>query len=284
MKVLIRFAAKLYPRSWRERYGDEFAALLDDTGPDPRIALNVLTEAVGMQIQRWKTIGLAVILGATALCLASWWVGHTPYITPGTQLVFRQDSNLGGMVGFLALLVTVVTALVSSILRQDGKVRAAKRACWASAGTIGVYLAAVLLVSLLTPRTIVSIGDSYCYDTWCISVQGVNATPKGQNVLYTARLRIFSDANRVSTSRAMDFLYARDDQGRRFPMIQDSSDIPVDVTINPSESVETSAMFLAPANARTLYLNGDYAVMPWVPLYFGSDMSPFHRRTLLRLY
>jgi hypothetical protein len=284
MKLLIRFAAKLYPRSWRERYGAEFDALLDDLGADPRIALNILTEAIGMQVQRWKTIGSAGVLGATALCLTSSWVGQRPYITPGAQLVFHQDSNLGGMVGFLAFLVTVVTALVSSILKQDGRLRAAKRARWASVATVILYLAAVLLVSLLTPRAIISIGDSYCYDIWCIGVQSVNATPQGQNILYTARVRIFSDANRVSTSRAMDFLYARGDQGRRFPLIQDSSVIPADVTINPGESVGTSLMFLAPANVQKLYLTGDYAVMPWVPLYFGSDRSPFHRRTLLRLH
>ncbi len=284
MKLLIRFAARLYPRSWRERYGAEFDALLDDLGANPRIALNVLTAAINMQVLRLKKIASAVLLGAAALCLASWQVGQRPYITPGTQLVFRQDSNLGGVVGFLVFLVTIVGGLVSSILRQDGKICAAKRARWFSAGTIIVYLAAVSLVSLLTPRTIVSIGDSYCYDIWCIGVQGVNATPQGQNILYTARVRIFSDADRVSTSRAMDFLYARDDRGRRFPLIRDPSVIPADVTINPSESVETSLMFLAPASVRKLYLTGDYAVMPWVPLYFGSDLSPFHRRTLLRLH
>ena len=59
MKLLIRCAAKLYPRSWRERYGAEFDALLDDIGSDPRIALDVLTEALGMQVQRCKTIGSA---------------------------------------------------------------------------------------------------------------------------------------------------------------------------------------------------------------------------------
>jgi hypothetical protein len=257
MKLLIRFAAKLYPRSWRERYGAEFDALLDDIGADQRVALNVLAEAIGMQVQRWKTIGSAGLLGAAALCLASWQVGQRPHIIPGTQLIFRQDSTLGGMTGFLVFLITVVGALVSSILRQDGRIRAAKHARWASAGTVIVYLSAVLLVSLLTPRTIVSIGDSYCYDIWCIGVQEVNATPQGQNILYTARVRIFSDANRVSTSRAMDFLYARDDQGRRFLLTQDSSAIPVDVTIQPSESVETSLMFLAPASVRKLYLTGD---------------------------
>ena len=283
MRLVIRFAAKLYPRSWRERYGAEFDALLDDIGADPRIVLDVLTEAVGMQVRRYSAIGSAGLLGATALGLTSWWVGQRPYTTPGTQLVFHQDSNSGAMVGFLVFLVTIVGGLVSSILRQDGKIRAAKRVRWFSAGTIVVYLAVVLLVSLLTPRKIVSIGDSYCYDIWCIGVKGVTATPEGQNVLYTARVRLFSDAARVSASRPRDFLYARDDQGRRFLLIQDSSFIPVDVTISPSESVETSLRFLAPAGVRKLYLTGDYAVMPWVPLYLGSDMSPFRRRTLLRV-
>jgi hypothetical protein len=78
MKLLIRFAAKLYPRSWRERYGAEFDALLDDIGANPRIALNVLTEAIDMQVQRSKTIGSAGLLGAAALCVTSLWVGQRP--------------------------------------------------------------------------------------------------------------------------------------------------------------------------------------------------------------
>jgi hypothetical protein len=68
------------------------------------------------------------------------------------------------------------------------------------------------------------------------------------------------------------------------PLIQGSSVIPAYVTISPGESVERSLQFLVPAKVRKLYLTGDYAVMPWVPLYFGSDMTPFRRRTLLRLH
>jgi hypothetical protein len=119
-----------------------------------------------MQVLRSKKIASAGLLGAAALCLASWQVGRSPHITPGAQLVFRQDSNLGALVGFLVFLVAIVGGLVSSILRQDGRICAAKRARWVSAGTIIVYLAAVSVVSLLTPSTIVSIGDSYCSDIW----------------------------------------------------------------------------------------------------------------------
>jgi len=32
MKYLIRLPVKMYPAPWRERYGTEFAALLDDAG------------------------------------------------------------------------------------------------------------------------------------------------------------------------------------------------------------------------------------------------------------
>ena len=153
----------------------------------------------------------------------------------------------------------------------------------ASAGALAVYFAAVVLVSLLTPRTIVSIGDGYCYDLWCIGVQRVDATPQGQNILYTAEVRIFSDANRVP-AHEKNFLYVVDEQGRRFPLFHDSSSVPVDdITVKPGESVSTSLSFLAPANARKLYLTGERLEMPWVYLYFGSAVSPFHRRTLLRV-
>jgi hypothetical protein len=78
MKSFILFAAKLYPRAWRERYGAEFEALLDDTGTDPRIAFNVLTEGLGMQVQSWKGVAPAVLLGTAALSLATCWAGQKP--------------------------------------------------------------------------------------------------------------------------------------------------------------------------------------------------------------
>ena len=237
-----------------------------------------------MQVQSWKRIVPAVVLGMAALYLAICWVGQKPYTSPGAQLIFHQDSTLGATVGFMVFLAAGAGGLISSMLKQDGKSHAAKHARWASFGIVIAYLAAILLVSLFTPRLIVNIGDGYCYDTWCIGVQRVNATLEGQNILYTAEVRIFSDANRVPTSRGKDFLYARDEHGRRFPLVRDSSLIPADVTLNPGQSVRTSLNFLAPANARNLYLTSEYAVMPWVALYFGSDIAPFHRRTLLRVH
>lgn len=36
---------RLYPRAWRDRYGDEFVALLEKEGTGPRVVLNVLAGA-----------------------------------------------------------------------------------------------------------------------------------------------------------------------------------------------------------------------------------------------
>ena len=288
MQRLSRIFAKLYPRSWRERYGAEFEALLDDAhvgdiAADARIAGDVFTGAMLMRVQRWKRFGAAALLGAVALAVASWWAGRAAYISPGTHITLYMDSNPGALLGLLIMLVVVLGVLLSMVLLLCGRWRAAAGIGRASACAFAIYLAAVVVISLLTPRTIVSIGDGYCYDIWCVGVQQVNATPQGQNVVYTVNLRIFSDANHVQTRREKDSLYVLDERGRRFPLAQDASVIPLDVSVNPGESLNTSVTFLAPANARMLYLTADYSVTPWVPLYLGSDISPFHRRTLLRL-
>jgi uncharacterized protein involved in exopolysaccharide biosynthesis len=69
---LIHFIARLYPRFWRDRYGAEFAALLEDVRPDGRTAANVLAGALAMKIRTWKSwrilaasamFGAAVIAG-----------------------------------------------------------------------------------------------------------------------------------------------------------------------------------------------------------------------------
>ncbi len=147
-------------------------------------------------------------------------------------------------------------------------------------------MGAVVLVSLLTPRTIVNIGDSYCWDLWCLGIQNVNATPQGQNILYTAEVSLFSDADTVQlevTDQPKRFFYLMDEQDRRFPILTYSSLGAADVALKPGESLKSSLTFLAPASARKLYLADDLKWPPWVCLYFGSDLNPFHRRTLLRV-
>jgi hypothetical protein len=278
MNRLIRLAAKLYPAPWRDRYGPEFEALLDDAGITGRIAFDVLAGAIHMQMQRWWKVGTAAMLAILAVFAASWWVGRRPYITPGTHQIFRMDTTPGALLEFLVIMVLLIVALmIAARVPRAGRV---------FVGIAASYLAAIVLVSLLTPKTIVTIGDSYCWDLWCLGIQNVNATPQGPNVLYTAEVALSTDSTNVQTLRAdpnaKQFLYVTDEQGRRFPILS-TSFTPTDITVQPGESVKSSLTFLAPANERGLYLAGDVTAPPWVSLYFGSDLNPFHRRTLLRV-
>ncbi len=236
---------------------------------------------------KWKKIALATFLALALIGPAWWWAGQRPYLTPGNHQIFRQDSNLGGLAGFfvfIAAAITALNALFQAVNRKDNEAARAGRVCVL---IIGPYLAALALVSLLTPRTVVSIGDSYCYDLWCLGVNHINAIPESQNILYTADVSISVDStnpHQLPAEQATHFLYVLDDQGRSYPLLREASFIGAAVTVHPGESVKSSFAFRAPRNARELYLMAnDGGYPPWVYMYFGSDISLFHRRTLVRI-
>jgi hypothetical protein len=228
-----------------------------------------------MQVRSRRIISAVALAGTTLLAWAAWYAGQHTYISPGTHTVLHQDSSFGGVLGFLVCVAAVIGMVSACVLAMCGK-SAAKRTFRTAAAAFSLYVAAVIAVSVATPRTIVSIGDSYCYDLWCIGIQQVNAASQSPGTLYTADVRLFSDAHRVNTSAQPESLYLLDEQGRRYPVQAEA------MILRPGESVKSSIRFIAPP-ARKLYLTRDYPVMPWVPLYFGSDISPFHRRTLLRV-
>ena len=70
MRRWIVLLAKCYPRTWRERYGVEFDALMEDVEPDWREFADVLGGAVKLQMQSetayLKLIGATAVLGVIA--------------------------------------------------------------------------------------------------------------------------------------------------------------------------------------------------------------------------
>jgi hypothetical protein len=51
MNRVARWIARLYPPVWRERYGDEFAALLEESGVTWRTAIDVAESALMMRVR-----------------------------------------------------------------------------------------------------------------------------------------------------------------------------------------------------------------------------------------
>jgi hypothetical protein len=241
-----------------------------------------------MPTRQWMKIGLVTFLAVAATGAASWWAGQQPRLTQGNHQVFHEESNAAALSGFLVFIAAAMPGLAALLGIHDRKFHAAARAGRVCAVIVVPYLAALALVSLLTPGTVVNTGDSYCYDLWCLGVNQVNATPRGEDILYTAEVRIFVDssqAHHLPVEQAKDFFYVLDDQGRRYPLLREASFVDAGVTVQPGESVKSSLAFLAPLNARKLYLMGNAGrvFLPWVYLYFGSDISLFHRPALLRI-
>jgi uncharacterized protein involved in exopolysaccharide biosynthesis len=66
MHPLTKLAANLYPRWWRDRYGEEFAALLEEARPGLGGTLDVLKGALAMRLSTpwsWKPILFCAVLG-----------------------------------------------------------------------------------------------------------------------------------------------------------------------------------------------------------------------------
>jgi hypothetical protein len=196
-------------------------------------------------------------------------------------MIVHSDA-VGSMVFFFVMaisalmLVVALMALVGREFHFAGKILK-----WWGAGFVA-YTALTISVSLLLPRKVVNPGQSYCVDIWCIGVQGVTKAPLGQDVVYKANVRIFSDADNVKTSAKGASLYLVDERGRRFPLIPDPSVPPFDTELSPKQSIDTTLTFRVAADAQHLFLRGDGDL--WITYFFiGDDSALLHRPTLIRV-
>jgi hypothetical protein len=68
MRRILRYAVRIYPKSWRDRYQRELDALLEDVRPTWRTVSDVLKGAIVMQIQSGNLLRVGgVLLGVTVL-------------------------------------------------------------------------------------------------------------------------------------------------------------------------------------------------------------------------
>jgi len=96
MRSTARFLIHLYPASWRERYGEEFQALLEDSAPSFSAVLDLMKGAIKMHLTVPSFPKLALLLSVAGM-LAGWGVSFlvTPtYISQATlQIESKQFSD-----------------------------------------------------------------------------------------------------------------------------------------------------------------------------------------------
>jgi hypothetical protein len=61
MKRILKFLARLYPSTWRNRYGAEYEALLEQATPRARDAVDVFWGAIKMQTTTWSLVRIMLV-------------------------------------------------------------------------------------------------------------------------------------------------------------------------------------------------------------------------------
>ena len=96
---------------------------------------------------------------------------------------------------FLISMVTMAIAAAFAIRGQRSRaLKVLRRYCICAAG----YFAIAVAIAFLKPQRVISIGDPWCFDDWCLTVEKVDRTAGPSQVSYNVKLRIFSRARRVS--------------------------------------------------------------------------------------
>jgi hypothetical protein len=184
----------------------------------------------------------------------------------------------------LLLLVALITLATAVVAALRGRRAQALRTLRNLGICAGVYLTTVALVGFSSPQRVLRVGDPWCFDDWCLSVENVSHAPAPPLMAYTVSLRLFSRARRVSQRAKGAWIYVIDRTGHQYAPDPDPSATPLDVMLGPGESVTTSRIFKLPAGAGGLGLiTGHGGPLNLGALVIGDDSSLLHKPTYVRL-
>jgi uncharacterized protein involved in exopolysaccharide biosynthesis len=97
MKNTIKRLISLYPRPWRNRYENEFKALLDDVPPSWGTFFNVFGGAMKMQFKTgksWKIVAASALAGVIAGMALTWTIPHRYVSTAVISVADIGDAQL----------------------------------------------------------------------------------------------------------------------------------------------------------------------------------------------
>jgi len=106
--VLIRALVALHPREWRARYGEEFAALLDDVRLTPAAVSDVLANAARLRIREHRP--LAEILAAAIVSVACHLIAHLAGFAPNILWLPHGPAQAVLLLGAVAPVPAVMIA------------------------------------------------------------------------------------------------------------------------------------------------------------------------------
>jgi hypothetical protein len=184
---------------------------------------------------------------------------------------------------FIAVfLASVATLCVAAGVAVFGSRARALRILRVYGICIGIYLATVVVVSLVQPREILAVGEDKCFDDWCIGVQDFDKAASGSDLIYHVAIRLSSTAKRISQRENGVTVYVRDSRGRRFDPLPLAGDVPFNSLLLAQQSISAKRVFAVPADAQDIGLviahEGGFPIG-----WFILGTGPFHKEPMVPL-
>jgi hypothetical protein len=181
------------------------------------------------------------------------------------------------LAAFLASLIVLLAAAYASLRGRMPLAFSILRVWLACAA---VYLGASVAVAFFRPQRIFAVGEPWCFDDWCLTVENA----KRAGTLYDVALQISSRAKRVSQRAQGAWFYLRDENDRHYEPLP--ADVPLDIELGPGQSVAAKRTFRVPEQVRELGLvtghGGPHCgIMSLVII--GQAGCLFHKQTMIRL-
>lgn len=202
----------------------------------------------------------------------------------------------------VVVLATLAMLVMAAIAGVRGRRQQATILLLRCGAVVAVYLGLVVVVSLVTPRRVLAIGEDWCFDDWCVAVDSVDFAPevgpsdhpvRANGVFYVVRLRLSNHARGRAQRASSAAVHLLDGLGHRYEVSLDGQSAyeaqygptpPLTSTITLGQSVTTVRLFDVQSAARDVGLTIDHPVGFSPGLFIiGDQASLFHRRTVVRL-
>ena len=181
------------------------------------------------------------------------------------------------LAAFLVSLITLIAAAYQAIRGRTPRAFSILR-LWLICAAL--YLGTSVAVAYVAPQRVISAGEPWCFDDWCLTVQGFEHPPGKVDV----DLRIASTARRVTQRAKGAWIYLRDEKDTHYDPAP--ADVPLDVLLEPGQVVAARRSFTVPANVHQFGLVTGHGGPPcglMSLVIIGQGGCLFHRQTMVRL-
>jgi hypothetical protein len=189
------------------------------------------------------------------------------------------------LIFLLAVLCTFITLVTAGTLAIRGRRSQALRLLGIWTSSAAIYVVVGLAVSFLRPQSVRSVGEPWCFDDWCVTVQSVQLDTTSANNTYRVDLLLESRAKRISQRAKGAWIYLIDHDGRRFAP-GPSQSVPLDVLLSPGASIATTRTFQLPAGIRAIGLVTGHGGPPCGVMNFliiGNSGCVFQKPAMVRI-